>query len=106
MDNTSLAYTEGRYADVFEAARSNRLRGDDVIEYSKSLEKLRDLKKGIQQATEEAREKAYGGGDTCSVNESGRLSANTYGRMVGLSQDGCRWNEYGNDIVFHRPFRI
>lgn len=59
MDNTSLAYREGNFADIFEAARSNRLREDETIAYSQSLEKLRDTQKGILFAAERAREEGW-----------------------------------------------
>lgn len=60
MDNTSLAYREGNFVDIFEAARSNRLREDETIAYSQSLEKLRDTQKGIpwEEGRAEGREKA------------------------------------------------
>ena len=56
MDSTSLAYREGNYADIFEAARSSRLRDDEKIAYSQSLEKLRDTRRGISFAADKARE--------------------------------------------------
>ena len=56
MDNTSLAYKEGRFAEIFEAARSNRLREEEKIAYSQSLEKLRDTQAGIRFAADRARE--------------------------------------------------
>ena len=55
MDSTSLAYREGRFAEIFEAARSNRLKADEKIAYSQSLEKLRDTQAGIQFAADRAR---------------------------------------------------
>ena len=48
MDSSSSAYRDGRYSDVFEAARSNRLRPDDMVEYRKSLDRLRDNPKGYK----------------------------------------------------------
>ena len=62
MDSTSAAYREGRYTDVFEAARSNRLRPDDMVEYRKSLDRLRDIQRGIEYETENARRKALAEG--------------------------------------------
>lgn len=56
MDSTSLAYREGNYADIFEAARSSRLRDEEKIAYSQSLEKLRDTRRGITFAADKARE--------------------------------------------------
>lgn len=55
MDSTSLAYREGHYADIFEAARSSRLKDDEKIAYSQSLEKLRDTRLGITFAADKAR---------------------------------------------------
>lgn len=54
MDSTSLAYREGNFTEIFEAARSSRLRKDEMIAYSQSLEKLRDTQRGIQYAAEQA----------------------------------------------------
>ena len=62
MDVNSIAYKEGKYKDMFEAARTNTLDGDNVIRYSESLAKLRDVQRGIKYeaylASEEARAKA------------------------------------------------
>lgn len=55
MDSTSLAYREGRFEEIFEAARSNRLRNEEKVAYSQSLDKLRDTQAGIQFAAERAR---------------------------------------------------
>lgn len=54
MDSTSLAYREGNFTEIFEAAKSSRLRKDEMIAYSQSLEKLRDTQRGIQYAAEQA----------------------------------------------------
>ena len=58
MDDTSVAYKEGRYPEVFEAAKSSRLRPSDIVEYRKSLDRLRDIQRGIKYETENARRKA------------------------------------------------
>ncbi len=58
MDSTSLAYREGRFREIFEAARSSRLRDDQVVDYSKSLERLRDTLKGMEFIA--AKERAAG----------------------------------------------
>lgn len=34
MDNTSLAYREGNYRDLFRAARSSELDGADIVRYN------------------------------------------------------------------------
>ena len=58
MDNTSLAYREGKYSVIFEAAKSNTLREDEMVAYSQSLEKLRDTQLGIQYAAKQAAKEA------------------------------------------------
>lgn len=58
MDSTSLAYREGRFPELFEASRSSRLRKEEIVAYSQSLEKLRDTQLGIQYAAERAAERA------------------------------------------------
>lgn len=58
MDSTSTAYREGNFTEIFDAARSSRLRKDDIIPYSQSLQKLRDTQRGIQYAAELAAEQA------------------------------------------------
>ena len=75
MDSTSLAYREGRFTEIFEAARSSRLRKEDIIPYSQSLEKLRDTQRGIQYATDLAREEA-------------RAKGLAEGRADGLAEGG------------------
>ena len=66
MDNTSLAYQEGNFTEIFDAARSNRLRDEEIVAYSQSLEKLRDTQLGIKYAADrasaEARAKALAEG--------------------------------------------
>lgn len=56
MDNTSLAYREGNYRDLFRAARSSELDGADIVRYSESLQALRDNQRGIEYAAWKARE--------------------------------------------------
>ena len=62
MDINSIAYKEGRYKDMFEAARINTLNEDNAVRYSDSLTKLRDIQRGIKYeamiASEDARAKA------------------------------------------------
>ncbi len=58
MDSTSLAYREGKFTEIFEAARSSRLRDDQIVDYSKSLERLRDTQKGMEFIA--AKERAAG----------------------------------------------
>ncbi|MDE7419764.1 MAG: Rpn family recombination-promoting nuclease/putative transposase [Muribaculaceae bacterium] len=75
MDNTSMAYKEGRYPEIFEAARSSRLRPSDMVEYRKSLDRLRDLQRGIKYETENARRKAL---------EEGRAEGRAEGMAEGM----------------------
>ena len=56
MDNTSLAYREENYRDLFRAARSSELDGADIVRYSESLQALRDNQRGIEYAAWKARE--------------------------------------------------
>lgn len=58
MDHTSLAYKEGNFAEIFEAARSSLLNENEIIAYSQSLEKLRDTQVGIKYAADKARAEA------------------------------------------------
>ncbi len=58
MESTSLAYREGKFTEIFEAARSSRLRDDQIVDYSKSLERLRDTQKGMEFIA--AKERAAG----------------------------------------------
>ncbi len=55
MESTSLAYRQGKYPEIFEAARSNRLREDQMVAYSESLERLRDTQKGIKYMADKSR---------------------------------------------------
>ena len=81
MDNNSVAYKEGRYKDMFEAARINSLRDDEVIRYSDSLEKLRETQAGIKyeamMASREARAKAL---------EEGHAQGLAEGRAEGRAE--------------------
>ncbi len=55
MKTDSLAYIEGRFAEVFEAARSSHLNESDSIAYSQSLGKLRETQAGFRYAASQAR---------------------------------------------------
>ena len=50
-----MAYKDGRYREIFNAARSNALNPEEIVTYSQSLEKLRDTKAGIVFAADKAR---------------------------------------------------
>ena len=56
MDNPSLAYREGHFPKIFDAARSNRLSQVETIRYSDSLQKLRDTQAGIAFTAKKNRE--------------------------------------------------
>ena len=53
MNTMSLAYIEGKYAEVFEAARSTNLKDTETIAYSQSLDKLNETIAGFRYAKEE-----------------------------------------------------
>lgn len=81
MDINSIAYKEGRYKDMFEAARINTLNEDNAVRYSDSLTKLRDIQRGIKYeamiASEDARAKAL---------EEGRAKGLAEGRAEGRAE--------------------
>lgn len=83
MDMNSIAYKEGRYKEMFEAARINTLNEDNAVRYSDSLTKLQDIQRGIKYeallASEEARAKGL---------EEGMAKGRAEGMAEGLSQGG------------------
>ncbi|MDE6653466.1 MAG: Rpn family recombination-promoting nuclease/putative transposase [Muribaculaceae bacterium] len=85
MDSASTAYREGKYAEVFDAARSNNLRPDDMVEYSKSLDKLRDIQRGIKYEAERASKKAMEEGRAKGIAE-GRAKGIAEGRAKGIAE--------------------
>lgn len=89
MDNTSLAYREGRYPEIFDAARSNQLKKDEVILYSQSLQKLRDTQRGIQYAADRAAESARAEGEAKGRADTLREKAEE-ARKLGLPEDMIR----------------
>lgn len=78
MDSTSLAYREGKYPEVFEAARSSRLRPADMVEYRKSLDRLRDYQRGLEYAVKNARREA---------SEEARAEGLAEGRAEGIEME-------------------
>ena len=90
MDTMSLAYIEGKYAEVFEAARSTNLKDTETIAYSQSLDKLNETIAGFRYAKEEgiklgkAEGKAEGRaeGRAAAIAEKTRLA-----REIGVSED-------------------
>ena len=95
MDSTSLAYREGRFAEIFEAARSNRLREDEKVAYSQSLEKLRDTQAGITFAADRAREEGEAKG-----RAEGRAEGEAIGRAEGVASVAVNLLRRGLDVDF------
>ena len=95
MDSMSLAYREGRFAEIFEAARSNRLREDEKIAYSQSLEKLRDTQAGITFAADRAREEGEAKG-----RAEGRAEGEAIGRAEGVASVAVNLLRRGLDVDF------
>ena len=89
MDVNSIAYKEGRYKDMFEAARINTLNEDNAVRYSESLTKLLDVQRGIVYhahiASEEARAKALVEGRAQGIAE-GRVQGIAEGRIQGIAE--------------------
>ena len=90
MDVNSIAYKEGRYKDMFEAARINTLNEDNAVRYSDSLTKLRDVQRGMVYhahiASEEARAKALVEGRAQGIAE-GRVQGIAEGRAEGEREE-------------------
>lgn len=82
---------------MFEAARSSRLRPSDIVEYRKSLDRLRDIQRGIKYETENARRKALEEG-----RAEGRAEAIAEkikkAKEIGISDDVIAML-FGNDKV-------
>ena len=95
MDSTSLAYREGRFSEIFEAARSSRLKEDEKVAYSQSLDKLRDTQAGIQFAADQARNEGREEG-----REEGRAEGREEGRAEGLSFVAENLLRQGLDLDF------
>ena len=53
MDKNSEPYKDGRYSDLFEAAESANVVGEDAVLYSQSLANLRAMKAGFEYRYEE-----------------------------------------------------
>ncbi|MDE6552206.1 MAG: PD-(D/E)XK nuclease family transposase [Muribaculaceae bacterium] len=92
MDSTSLAYREGRFPEIFEASRSSRLRKEEIVAYSQSLEKLRDTQLGIQHAAARARTEGRAEGRAEEKKEIARkmvregVSSKLIAAFTGLSE--------------------
>ena len=82
---------------MFEAAKSSRLRPSDIVEYRKSLDRLRDIQRGIKYETENARRKALEEG-----RAEGRAEAIAEkikkAKEIGISDDVIAML-FGNDKV-------
>ena len=70
MDSTSVAYRQGHFAEIFEAARSSRLKDEEKVAYSQSLDKLRDTQAGIRFAADKAREEGRAEGEARGIQMS------------------------------------
>ena len=90
---------------MFEAAKSSRLRPSDIVEYRKSLDRLRDIQRGIKYETENARRKALEEGRAEGLAEGlaeGRAEAIAEkikkAKEIGISDDVIAML-FGNDKV-------
>ena len=81
--------------EIFEAARSNRLREEEKIAYSQSLEKLRDTQAGIRFAADKAREEGRAEGEA-----KGRAEGEAKGRAEGRAEVAVNLLRRGLDVEF------
>lgn len=79
MTTTSPAYAEGNYNAIFTAAKRKSLNDNEVVLYSQSLAKLRDMQRGIEYAAEVAAEKAAE-----KAAKRARVEGRAEGRAEGL----------------------
>lgn len=82
MDTMSLAYIEGKYAEVFEAARSTNLKDTETIAYSQSLDKLNETIAGFRYAKEEGIKLGKAEGKAETLQEKAQQA-----KEMGLSDD-------------------
>ena len=82
MDTMSLSYIEGKYAEVFEAARSTNLKDTETIAYSQSLDKLNETIAGFRYAKEEGIELGKAEGRAETLQEKAQQA-----KEMGLSDD-------------------
>ena len=77
---------------MFEAAKSSRLRPSDIVEYRKSLDRLRDIQRGIKYETENARRKAL---------EEGLAEGRAEGRAEAIAEKIKKAKEIGisDDVI-------
>lgn len=55
LDKNSQPYIEGNYGELFEAAESNLLAGEEVVLYSNSLARMQAIQSGMEYQYEEGR---------------------------------------------------
>lgn len=94
MDSTSVAYRTGKFNEIFDAARSTNLKEDEIVPYSQSLDKLRDIQAGILYAADEAREKGYSEGLEKGLQE-GLEKGLQEGRAKAIAEKIKRAKELG-----------
>ncbi|MBD5184949.1 MAG: Rpn family recombination-promoting nuclease/putative transposase [Bacteroidales bacterium] len=96
MDTMSLAYIEGKYAEVFEAARSTNLKDTETIAYSQSLDKLNETIAGFRYAKEEGIKLG---------KAEGRAEGKAEGRAETLQEKAQQAKEMGlSDDIIKRLF--
>lgn len=92
MNNASLAYQEGNFTEIFDAARSSHLKKDDIILYSQSLEAFRETQRGIQYAADRAREQGRMEGRMEGREEERR-------RIIGIALKAKKKGIYSIDQI-------
>ena len=100
MDTMSLAYIEGKYAEVFEAARSTNLKDTETIAYSQSLDKLNETIAGFRYAKEEGIKLGKAEG-----RAEGKAEGRAEGRAETLQEKAQQAKEMGlSDDIIKRLF--
>lgn len=100
MDTMSLAYIEGKYAEVFEAARSTNLKDTETIAYSQSLDKLNETIAGCRYAKEEGIKLGKAEG-----RAEGKAEGRAEGRAETLQEKAQQAKEMGlSDDIINRLF--
>lgn len=94
LNMDSLAYIEGRYAEIFEAARSSAFGENDTIAYSQSLEKLRETQAGFRYAADEALKK----GEAIGMAK-GEAIGIAKGEAIGLQKTAKEMLKRGIDMA-------
>ena len=55
LDKNSVPYKDGGYDDLFRAAESADIVGEEMVRYSESLDRLRSYQAGVDYAAEKSR---------------------------------------------------